>query len=80
MYVLNVSICLVCIFVFQNAGPAPSPLGQMPPNDGMGPGGPIPPGFFPVSGSVDKDSLSIAVVPNLLCTSASQIILFSPLT
>lgn len=33
---------------FQNAGPAPSPLGQMPPNDGM-PGGPMPPGFFPVS-------------------------------
>jgi hypothetical protein len=32
----------------QNAGPAPSPLGQMPPNDGM-PGGPMPPGFFPVS-------------------------------
>lgn len=32
---------------FQNTGPAPSPLGQMPPTDGM-PGGPIPPGFFPV--------------------------------
>lgn len=32
----------------QNAGPAPSPLGQMPPNDGM-PGGQMPPGFFPVS-------------------------------
>ncbi|XP_042225172.1 single-stranded DNA-binding protein 3-like isoform X8 [Homarus americanus] len=30
-----------------NAGPAPSPLGQMPPSDGMGPGGPMPPGFFP---------------------------------
>ncbi|KAF2368061.1 LIS1 motif [Trinorchestia longiramus] len=30
-----------------NAGPAPSPLGQMAPNDGMGPGGPMPPGFFP---------------------------------
>ncbi|XP_060077385.1 single-stranded DNA-binding protein 3-like isoform X8 [Ylistrum balloti] len=29
-----------------NAGPAPSPLGQMPPQDGM-PGGPMPPGFFP---------------------------------
>ncbi|XP_015925790.1 single-stranded DNA-binding protein 3 isoform X2 [Parasteatoda tepidariorum] len=27
---------------------APSPLGQMPPNDGM-PGGPMPPGFFPNS-------------------------------
>lgn len=27
---------------------APSPLGQMPPNDGMA-GGPMPPGFFPVS-------------------------------
>lgn len=35
--------------MFQNAGPAPSPLGQMPPNDGI-PGGPgMPPGFFPVS-------------------------------
>jgi hypothetical protein len=34
--------------LFQNAGPAPSPLGQMPPNDGL-PGGPMPPGFFPVS-------------------------------
>lgn len=33
--------------ILQNTGPAPSPLGQMPPNDGM-PGGPIPPGFFPV--------------------------------
>lgn len=32
----------------QNAGPAPSPIGQMPPNDGM-PGGPMPPAFFPVS-------------------------------
>lgn len=29
----------------QNAGPAPSPIGQMPPNDGM-PGGPMPPNFF----------------------------------
>lgn len=32
---------------FQNAA-APSPLGQMPPQDGMA-GGPIPPSFFPVS-------------------------------
>lgn len=32
----------------QNAGPAPSPIGQMAPNDGM-PGGPMPPTFFPVS-------------------------------
>ncbi|XP_046986775.1 single-stranded DNA-binding protein 3 isoform X6 [Schistocerca americana] len=32
--------------IAHNAGPAPSPLGQMPPNDGM-PGGPMPPGFFP---------------------------------
>ncbi|CAB3361477.1 Hypothetical predicted protein [Cloeon dipterum] len=32
--------------ITHNAGPAPSPLGQMPPNDGM-PGGPMPPGFFP---------------------------------
>ncbi|XP_065199798.1 single-stranded DNA-binding protein 3-like isoform X1 [Planococcus citri] len=29
-----------------NAGPAPSPIGQMPPNDGMS-GGAMPPGFFP---------------------------------
>ncbi|XP_039299190.1 single-stranded DNA-binding protein 3 isoform X4 [Nilaparvata lugens] len=29
-----------------NTGPAPSPMSQMPPNDGM-PGGPMPPGFFP---------------------------------
>ncbi|XP_059488423.1 single-stranded DNA-binding protein 3 isoform X6 [Neocloeon triangulifer] len=34
--------------ITHNAGPAPSPLGQMPPNDGM-PGGPMPPGFFPNS-------------------------------
>ncbi|CAH0395458.1 unnamed protein product [Bemisia tabaci] len=34
--------------IAHNAGPAPSPLGQMPPNDGMA-GGPIPPGFFPNS-------------------------------
>ncbi|XP_076061708.1 sequence-specific single-stranded DNA-binding protein isoform X5 [Oratosquilla oratoria] len=32
-----------------NAGPAPSPLSQMPPTDGMGPG-PMPPGFFPTPG------------------------------
>ncbi|XP_046747483.1 single-stranded DNA-binding protein 3 isoform X8 [Diprion similis] len=32
--------------IAHNAGAAPSPLGQMPPNDGM-PGGPMPPGFFP---------------------------------
>lgn len=31
----------------QNAA-APSPLGQMNPQDGMS-GGPMPPGFFPVS-------------------------------
>ncbi|XP_025410181.1 single-stranded DNA-binding protein 3-like isoform X2 [Sipha flava] len=31
-----------------NAGPSPSPLGQMPPNDGM-PGGPMPGSFFPNS-------------------------------
>ncbi|XP_063995411.1 single-stranded DNA-binding protein 3 isoform X5 [Diachasmimorpha longicaudata] len=35
--------------ITHNAGPAPSPLGQMPPNDGM-PGGPMPPGFFPFMG------------------------------
>ncbi|XP_017771504.1 PREDICTED: single-stranded DNA-binding protein 3 isoform X6 [Nicrophorus vespilloides] len=35
--------------IAHNAGPAPSPLGQMPPNDGM-PGGPMPPGFFPPPG------------------------------
>uniref|UniRef100_A0A1B6K1G5 Uncharacterized protein n=1 Tax=Homalodisca liturata TaxID=320908 RepID=A0A1B6K1G5_9HEMI len=32
--------------IAHNAGPTPSPLGQMPPSDGM-PGGPMPPGFFP---------------------------------
>ncbi|XP_051167528.1 single-stranded DNA-binding protein 3 isoform X5 [Leptopilina boulardi] len=35
--------------IAHNAGPAPSPLGQMPPNEGM-PGGPIPPGFFSYMG------------------------------
>ncbi|XP_046427523.1 single-stranded DNA-binding protein 3 isoform X6 [Neodiprion pinetum] len=35
--------------IAHNAGAAPSPLGQMPPNDGM-PGGPMPPGFFPFMG------------------------------
>lgn len=34
-------------FIFQNAGPAPSPLGQLPP-EGM-PSGHMPPNFFPVS-------------------------------
>ncbi|KAK8402611.1 hypothetical protein O3P69_000763 [Scylla paramamosain] len=33
--------------IAHNAGPTPSPLGQMPPSDGMGPAGPMPPGFFP---------------------------------
>lgn len=32
----------------KNAGPAPSPIGQLPPNEGM-PGGPMAPNFFPVS-------------------------------
>ncbi|XP_053982845.1 single-stranded DNA-binding protein 3 [Hylaeus volcanicus] len=32
--------------IAHNAGPAPSPIGQMPPNDGM-PGGPMPSAFFP---------------------------------
>ncbi|XP_034175697.1 sequence-specific single-stranded DNA-binding protein isoform X6 [Osmia lignaria lignaria] len=35
--------------IAHNAGPAPSPIGQMPPNDGM-PGGPMPPAFFPFMG------------------------------
>ncbi|XP_032451785.1 single-stranded DNA-binding protein 3 isoform X7 [Nasonia vitripennis] len=35
--------------IAHNAGPAPSPLGQMPPNDGM-PGGPMPPSFFSFMG------------------------------
>lgn len=48
----------------QNTGPAPSPLGQMPPNDGM-PGGPIPPGFFQVSSRrmiffIDLHNITIA--------------------
>jgi len=33
---------------FQNPA-APSPLGQMPPQDGGMPGAGMPPGFFPVS-------------------------------
>ena len=40
----------MCFSLLQNAA-APSPLGQMPPQDGM-PGGPMPGGpggFFPVS-------------------------------
>ncbi|XP_050444459.1 single-stranded DNA-binding protein 3-like isoform X3 [Adelges cooleyi] len=32
--------------IAHNSGPSPSPLGQIPPNDGM-PGGPLPGGFFP---------------------------------
>lgn len=37
-----------CVFVFQSAAAAPSPvMGNMPPNDAM-PGGPMPPGFFQV--------------------------------
>ncbi|XP_021960894.1 single-stranded DNA-binding protein 3 isoform X3 [Folsomia candida] len=32
--------------IAHNSGPTPSPMG---PNDGMGPGGPMPPGFFPNS-------------------------------
>ncbi|XP_055690138.1 single-stranded DNA-binding protein 3 isoform X3 [Lutzomyia longipalpis] len=32
--------------IAHNTGPAPSPLGQLPPNDGM-PGGPMAPNFFP---------------------------------
>jgi hypothetical protein len=39
--------------IAHNTGPAPSPLGQMPPADGM-PGGPIPPGFFPVNNTTLK--------------------------
>jgi len=50
------SILFFCLFwlmnpvpcFIQNAGPVPSPLGQMAPGDGM-PGGPMPHGFFPVS-------------------------------
>lgn len=34
--------------IAHNAGPAPSPLGQLPPNEGM-PGGPMAPTFFPNS-------------------------------
>uniref|UniRef100_A0A1L8DX70 Putative sequence-specific single-stranded-dna-binding protein n=2 Tax=Nyssomyia neivai TaxID=330878 RepID=A0A1L8DX70_9DIPT len=34
--------------IAHNTGPAPSPLGTLPPNDGM-PGGPMAPNFFPVS-------------------------------
>lgn len=48
--------CYMKIFLLQNAGPAQSPLGQIPPNDGM-PGGPMPPGFFPVSCSISSRSI-----------------------
>ncbi|KAG5667608.1 hypothetical protein PVAND_015583 [Polypedilum vanderplanki] len=34
--------------IAHNSGPAPSPLGQLPANEGM-PGGPMAPGFFPNS-------------------------------
>ncbi|XP_037051106.1 single-stranded DNA-binding protein 3 isoform X9 [Bradysia coprophila] len=33
-----------------NTGPAPSPLGQIPPNEGGMPGGPMAPNFFPPPG------------------------------
>lgn len=33
--------------IAHNSGPAPSPLGQLPSNEGI-PGGPMAPGFFPV--------------------------------
>ena len=57
---------IVLEILFQNAGPAPSPLGQMPPNDGL-PGGPMPPGFFPVSTSlVGVDSAKIIFPVTLL--------------
>lgn len=40
---------LIILYLFIQNSNAPSPLGQMPPSDGM-PGGPMPPaGFFPVS-------------------------------
>ena len=42
----------------QNAGPAPSPLGQIPPNESM-PGGPMAPNFFPVS-SFPENTLLVA--------------------
>ncbi|XP_066945449.1 single-stranded DNA-binding protein 3 isoform X24 [Macrobrachium rosenbergii] len=45
--IAHVSKLQTCDNLLLNAGPAPSPLGQMPPSDGMGPGGPMPPGFFP---------------------------------
>jgi hypothetical protein len=44
----------------QNAA-APSPLGQMTPQDGM-PGGPMPPGFFPVSTEKNASSLLVMAI------------------
>ncbi|KAF3425177.1 hypothetical protein E2986_12296 [Frieseomelitta varia] len=55
MFVDNLSVSLGFVNsgygvngIAHNAGPAPSPIGQMPPNDGM-PGGPMPPAFFPIT-------------------------------
>lgn len=61
LLILNIRTSLECLWanmlpvlieIFssdqQNAGPAPSPIGQLPPNEGM-PGGPMGPSFFPVS-------------------------------
>lgn len=51
----------------QNAGPAPSPIGQLPPNEGM-PGGPMAPNFFPVSvGSVHRLFLFQPIEQILTC-------------
>ena len=43
--------------MLQNAGPAPSPIGQMPPSDM--PGGPMP-NFFPVSCDRNLNSRDLA--------------------
>ena len=44
---LSVFLC-PCVHTYEQNPNAPSPLGQMAPNDGI-PGGPMGPGFFPVS-------------------------------
>ena len=41
-------ICFMLCHIFVQNPSAPSPLAQMPPQDGLPPGTPIPSGFFPV--------------------------------
>lgn len=58
-----------------NAGPAPSPLGQMPPNEGMGPGGPMGSNFFPVrrEAMTIDNNLSL-IVYSFLCSPSWELL------